>query len=172
MSPIRSLGLALFVALVVFVPMLIEARRAAGNERAQRARGGVEPDGDVYRAMRWAYPAAFLLMIGDGWIRGVGPGPTLMAGLVVFIAAKTLKWWAIVSLGQCWTFRIIVVPGARLVSGGPYKWLRHPNYVAVIGELLGVMTMTRSFAVGLVATAAFGWLIVRRLAVEERALRS
>ena len=54
------------------------------------------------------------------------------------MAAKALKWWAILTLGRFWTFRVIVVPGATLVAGGPYRWLRHPNYVGVIGELVGV----------------------------------
>jgi isoprenylcysteine carboxyl methyltransferase (ICMT) family protein YpbQ len=50
--------------LVVYVPMLVEAARAAGNERAQRARGGIEPEDDVYSLMRVMYPATFLAMIG------------------------------------------------------------------------------------------------------------
>ena len=54
------------IFVVVFVPMLIEARRAVRNERAQRARGGIEPGDDVYAAMRIAYPVGFLLMIAEG----------------------------------------------------------------------------------------------------------
>src|SRR6185503_10224668 len=60
------------VAALVYVPMLVEARRASRNERAQRARGGIEPPGDVYRLMRLVYPGAFLLMLAEGAIRG-GP---------------------------------------------------------------------------------------------------
>ncbi len=90
--------------------MLIEARRAARNERAQRARGGLEPPGDVYRIMRVAYPAAFLAMIVEGAIRGTPPAAVFVAGGVLFAAAKALKWWAIHALGPCWTFRVIVVP--------------------------------------------------------------
>ena len=59
--------------LVVFVPMLVEARRAARNERAQRARGGVEPRGDVYGVMRVAYPGVFLAMLAEGAVRGAPP---------------------------------------------------------------------------------------------------
>ena len=163
---------AVSIGLLVFVPMVIEARRAALNERAQRARGGVEPAGDVYALMQVAYPAAFLVMIADGWAHGVVPGPLFVAGLVVFAAAKALKWWAILSLGPCWTFRVVVVPGSPLVADGPYKWLRHPNYVAVIGELAGVVLMTQSFVIGTVLTVLFGWLILNRIAVEQHALLS
>jgi methyltransferase len=156
---------------IVFGTMLVEARRASANERAQRARGGIEPAGDAYAAMRIAYPGAFLAMIIEGAMRGA-PRPTVViAGAVLFLAAKGLKWWAILSLGPFWTFRVIVVPGARLVAAGPYRWLRHPNYVGVIGELAGAALMTGAPLTGLAGIATFSWLLVRRIAVEERALR-
>ena len=60
------------IAAIVFLPMLAEARRAAANERVQRARGGIEPAGDVYKMMQVAYPGAFLAMIAEGVLRG-GP---------------------------------------------------------------------------------------------------
>ena len=133
---------SLLVFLVVFVPMLIEARRAASNEIAQRERGGIEAQGDVYNAMRVVYPVAFLLMIAEGALRGGASIAVATTGLVLFAAAKTLKWWAILTLGEFWTFRVIVVPRAPLVTNGPYHFIRHPNYVAVFGELLSVALMT------------------------------
>jgi methyltransferase len=160
----------LLVFLIVFVPMLVEARRAASNERAQRERGGVEAQGDVYNAMRVAYPTAFLLMIAEGALRGGGPTAFVSAGFVLFAAAKILKWWAIMTLGESWTFRVIVVPEAPLVTSGPYHFVRHPNYIAVIGELLSVALMTGARVTGAVSIVAFGLLILRRIAVEERAL--
>jgi methyltransferase len=162
----------LLVFLIVFVPMLIEARRAASNERVQRERGGTEARGDVYNAMRVAYPTAFLLMIAEGALRGGAPISVATTGLVLFAAAKALKWWAIVTLGEFWTFRVIVVPQALLVTNGPYHFVRHPNYIAVIGELLSVALMTGARLTGPIAVVGFGLLIVRRIAVEEQALRS
>jgi methyltransferase len=159
------------VVALVFVPMLIEARRAARNERAQRAIGGVEPRGDVYPLMQIAYPTAFLAMIAEGAARGAPPASFIAAGLGLYGAAKALKWWAIVSLGQFWTFRVIVVPGARLVHAGPYRFLRHPNYIAVVGELVGVAVMSGARIIGPLATIAFGALMAKRIAVENRAIR-
>ena len=62
--------------LLIVVPMLIEARRAAANERAQRSHGGIQPPGDiaVYRWMQLAYPGAFIVMLSEGALR---PGPSL-----------------------------------------------------------------------------------------------
>jgi len=158
------------IGLVVFALMAVEARRAARNERGQRARGGVEPPGDVYGAMRVAYPAAFAAMLAEGALRGAPRASIASAGLLVFAAAKALKWWAIVSLGPSWTFRVIVVPGAPLVARGPYRWLRHPNYVAVVGELGGVALMTAAAVSGPAALAGFGALLIARIRVEERML--
>jgi methyltransferase len=158
-------------AAVVFGSMIIEARRAARNERAQRARGGIEPPGDVYALMRVVYPGAFLAMLAEGAARGIPSPGVLLAGAMVFAAAKALKWWAILSLGSFWTFRVIVVPGASLVARGPYRWLRHPNYVGVLGELAGVAAIAGAPLSGVVATGVFAALIVKRIAVEERAIR-
>jgi methyltransferase len=160
------------VVAIVYMPMLIEARRAAANERLQRARGGVEPPDDVFKMMRVAYPGGFLLMIVDGAL-GHRPASTAIAGgLALYSASKALKWWAIHTLGPWWTFRVIVVPGAPLVTGGPYRFVRHPNYIAVVAELVAVAIMTGSRIGGPIAIMGFVLLILKRVAVEDRALTS
>ena len=160
----------MLIAAVVFGLMLIEARRARRNERAQRARGGIEPPDDVYEAMRIVYPVAFLAMITEGQVGGAPPRGVALAGIALFAAAKALKWWAILTLGPFWTFRVIVVPGASLVAKGPYQYLRHPNYVGVMGELVAVALMTGARFTGPIVTLVFGLIVLRRVAVEEKAL--
>jgi methyltransferase len=66
---------------------------------------------------------------------------------------------------------VIVVPGDRLVGSGPYRYLRHPNYVGVIGELIGAALMTRALVTGPIAVIVFAVLLYNRIAVEERVLR-
>jgi methyltransferase len=160
----------LAVSLAVFAPMAIEARRAARNERAQRARGGIEPPGDVYAIMTVAYPLAFASMIAEGLWRGGVPAALLVTGAAVFAVAKALKWWAIVSLGRAWTFRVVVVPGMPRVADGPYKYFAHPNYIGVAGELIGVALMTGARVAGPIATVFFVSLMARRVAIERAAL--
>jgi methyltransferase len=159
------------IALAVFLPMAFEARRSARNESRLRARGGVEPDDDVYRLMRIAYPAAFIAMIVERLARGAPPNAWIVSGAVVFAAAKAVKYWAIASLADRWTFRVIVVPGAPLVRSGPYRFLSHPNYFGVMGEILGVAMITGAIVAGPIAALAFGALLVKRIAAEERALK-
>jgi methyltransferase len=166
------IAVPLLIAAVVYGPMIIEARRAANHERAQRARGGVEAAGDVYRVMAIAYPAAFLLMILEGVWRGPVTMPVFAVGLLLFVAAKALKWWAILSLGRFWTFRVIVIPGAPLVARGPYRLVRHPNYLGVAGELVSAAIMTGARVAGPLGTIAFCALMLRRVQIEGRALRA
>jgi methyltransferase len=164
-------AIAGLVGLVVGIFMLVEARRAAHHERRQRALGGREPAGDVYNVMQVAYPGAFLAMIAEAALReGRASGLLFAAGLASFAAGKALKWWAILTLGPAWTFRVIVVPGAPLISSGPYRYLRHPNYLGVLGELAGVALMTGARIAGPVATIVFGLLMLKRISVERRAL--
>jgi methyltransferase len=161
---------SLLILVAVFAPMLVEARRAAANERAQTMRGGREAEGDVYPLMRLAYPVSFLLMVVEGAWRGGPSRWMLLLGIGLFVAAKALKWWAILTLGPSWTFRVITVPHDRLVRTGPYRIFRHPNYVGVFGELAGVTLMSGALLFGPLATIAFGLLMLKRIAIEERAL--
>jgi methyltransferase len=158
------------VAWIVYFPMIVEAVHAAKNERIQFARGGLEPPADVYKIMRIAYPGVFAAMLLEGALRGLAENAWLAAGLVVFTVGKALKWWAIVTLGRAWTFRVVVVPGEQLVVSGPYRFLRHPNYVGVLFELVGVAVMMRAYVSGPLAVVLFGSLVLKRISVENRAL--
>jgi methyltransferase len=158
------------IGVIVYASLIVEAVRAKRNEQAQLARGGREPEGDVYAIMRIAYPGVFLAMLAEGVFRGVPSANLIAAGAVLFAASKALKWWAIFSLAQAWTFRVIVIPGTSLVDDGPYRYLRHPNYVAVIGELVSVALLTGARVAGPVATIVFAALVARRVSVENRAL--
>jgi methyltransferase len=155
---------------LAFVPMILEARLAARNARALRRAGAVEPAGDVYNVMQVAYPACFLAMIGEGWLRGMQPGLAAAAGLAVFSSAKALKYWAIASLGERWTFRVLVPPGSTRSARGPYGFLHHPNYVGVVGELVGMGLMAHAPVSGALSVAGFGVLMLARVRIEERAL--
>ena len=94
----------------------------------------------------------------------------ITAALLLFALAKALKYWAIVSLGPRWTFRVLVPPHSALVTGGPYRVMRHPNYLAVMGELAGFALMAHAVLSGPASVLMFAWLITRRIRVEERAL--
>jgi len=108
-------------------------------------------------------------MGAEGWWHA-GAGSSLW-GLAIFGVAKLLKYWAIMSLGPRWTFRVLVLPGAPLVTRGPYAWVRHPNYIAVIGELIGFAVLVGAPGTAVVVIYLFARLLRRRMKIEDRALR-
>ena len=160
----------LLLGTIVVVTMIFEAWLSSRNERELRARGAAEPHDDVYWLMRVAYPAAFLAMLAEGWRRGALVDVHVAAGFALFVGAKLLKYWVVVSLGVRWTFRVLVPPGSTRVLTGPYRLLRHPNYLAVMGELAGAALIAHAPVAGGIALAGFGALILLRIRVEERAL--
>jgi methyltransferase len=160
----------LLMTTVVFVPMLFEAALSRRNERQLREMGAAEPHDDVYWAMQVVYPLVFLAMLIEGWRRGALVDVHVAGGFALFIGAKLLKYWAILSLGVRWTFRVLVPPGSTRVLVGPYRLFSHPNYVAVIGEIAGAALMAHAMVTGPIGVLLFGALIALRIRVEERAL--
>ena len=150
--------------------MLIELTISAANERRLRARGAQEPHDPGYGAMRIVYPGTFVAMAAEGLLAGMPRAEIVLVGAVVFGLGKLLKFWAIWSLGPLWTYKVLVVPGETLVTRGPYAWMRHPNYVGVAGELVGVALIAGARITGPLSVAVFGWLLWRRIVIEERAL--
>ena len=165
-----SVAIALLTVLASLLMMGGEAILSSFNERALRARGAVEPPDDVIAWMRWVYPGAFVAMGVEGALRGPASRDLLMGGLALFGLAKALKIWAISSLGAKWSYRVLVVPGDPLVTTGPYRFISHPNYMAVVGEMVSVAVIVRAPVTGALAAIAFGALMIARIRVEERAL--
>jgi methyltransferase len=162
--------IAVLTLAAVLLVMAGESLLSSHNARVLRQRGAVEPPTDVYRVMQWAYPLCFVLMAIEGALTGPAPRDVLVMGLGVFGGAKALKIWAMTTLGVRWTYRVLVLPGVPLVTRGPYALVRHPNYVAVLGELAGVAMIVWAPAGGVVSIVGFGTLLMRRIAVEDRAL--
>lgn len=92
--------------------------------------------------------------------------------LAIVVAAQALRWWCITTLGQQWNTRVVVIPGASRVSGGPYRLLSHPNYVAVIAEGVALPLVHTAWITALVFTVINGVLLATRITTENTALAS
>jgi methyltransferase len=124
------------------------------------------------------YPACLLAMGLEGFIRASHPtssgepGPAwFLSGLLLFVASKALKYWAVGALGERWTFRILVLRGAPLVTNGPYRFVAHPNFMAVIGELAGAAMMCGARIAGTIGVCIYSLVLWQRARVEARALK-
>jgi methyltransferase len=161
--PLTALG-------AVLVMMLGELWLSRSNERVLLRYGAVEADDPVFRTMKWAYPGVFIAMAIEGAVMGVDAGPVSLIGVALLVLAKALKFWAIASLGTRWTYRVLVLPTQPLVTIGPYRLMRHPNYVGVVGELIAMALITGARVTGPLGVVFFGWLLLRRIGAEERAM--
>jgi len=152
--------------------MLAEARLSSRNEDALLKHGARVPAEPLYPLMAALYPLCFIGMSVEGVWRGAGPSPWFASGVLLFAASKALKYWAIRALGERWTFRVFVLPGMPLVGSGPYRFVPHPNYIAVVGELVGTAMMMGAVVTGPLALASLGFVLWRRVRFEEQALSS
>src|SRR5690606_20225813 len=92
--------------------------------------------------------------------------------LIVFAAAQILRVWALASLGRFWNTKILVLPGAKKVKKGPYRWLPHPNYIVVALEILSLPLIFGAWRTALVFTIANALLLLLvRIPAEEKALQ-
>jgi methyltransferase len=92
--------------------------------------------------------------------------------LVVVVLSQALRWWCIATLGHQWNTRVIVIPGYPLVTGGPYRWFRHPNYVAVVAEGVALPLVHTAWATALAFTILNAALLTLRISTENTALES
>ena len=125
-------GMAEGALLVAFVTLqrLAELLLARRNTQRMLAEGGVEVGGSHYP---WMVALHSAWLIGLWWLGHARAVDPLLLG--VFILLQAGRLWVIASLGRRWTTRIIVLPRAPLVSSGPYRWLKHPNYLIVALEM-------------------------------------
>jgi len=110
-------------------------------------------------------------MLVEAWVRRPEV-PPLLAGsmLLLALASQALRWWCIGTLGRRWNTRVIVVPDLPLVHSGPYRFLSHPNYVAVVAEGVALPLVHAAWVTAAVFTVANAALLSVRLRVENAAL--
>lgn len=146
------------------------------NERRLRSRGAIEYGQSHYPAM---------VALHVGWLastllearrlhrprRGSGvPTPVRAISLGVFVAAQALRYWAIASLGDRWSTRVLIPPDEDAVATGAYRWLDHPNYVAVVAEITAAPLFLGAWRTAAWATVGNAAVLRTRLRVERTAL--
>ncbi|OKK12956.1 hypothetical protein AMK09_29725 [Streptomyces sp. CB02488] len=162
-----------YTALVLAVAgeRLAELVVALRNTRWALARGGVETGRAHYPAMVALHTALLLGCLLEVRLAERPFVPLLgWAMVAVVAAAQGLRWWCIRTLGHRWNTRVIVVPGLPLVTGGPYRLLRHPNYAAVAAEGLALPLVHGAWLTAALFTVLNAALMAVRVRCEEAAL--
>lgn len=159
------------LVLAVGVERLAELRVARRNAQWSHERGGREYGGGHYPVMVALHTALLAGCLIEVVLAHRGFVPALgWSMLVIVVAAQALRWWCIRTLGPQWNTRILVVPGLPLITAGPYRWLRHPNYVAVIAEGIALPLVHSAWITATVFTAANAMLLTARIRTEDAAL--
>lgn len=150
---------------------LLELRVARRNAAWSFARGGVELGAAHYPWMVALHAALLLGCVVEGVLVGRPFIPALgYSMLLLLLLAQALRWWCIGVLGPQWNTRVIVVPGSSRVTLGPYRWLRHPNYLAVALEGIALPLVHTGWLTAVVFTLLNTPLLVTRIRCEEAAL--
>jgi len=159
------------VILLVVVQRLVELRVSNRHVRLALAQGGVEAGSTTYPRMVLLHAAVLTAAPAEVWLLGRPWVPELAgAMLVALLGAQLLRYWAISTLGTRWTTRVIRVPGSELATTGPYRWLRHPNYAAVVIEFLAIPLLHTAWVTALAGSVANLLVLRERVAIEEQAL--
>jgi methyltransferase len=156
------------IVLLVALQRVIEVVYARRNERRLRAAGGIEVG-------RRHYPLFFVLH--GAWLLALlvsvpANAPVHWPLLMLFAGLQVARLWVIATLGPAWTTRIITLPGAPLVTRGPYRWTRHPNYLIVAAEIAVLPLAFGAWALAVVFSIANAVLLAHRIRTENRALAS
>ena len=155
----------LLIGLIV-IQRLIELAIARINTRRLLAEGGEEVGAGHYPLIVLLHAAWFVCLLvfvpGDSFI-----DPILLG---VFVLLQLGRVWVLPSLGRYWTTRIITVPGAPLVRRGPFRFVRHPNYLIVEAEIIVVPMIAGAWELALIFGIANAAVLALRISVEERAL--
>ena len=167
---IPSILYIVFVALAL-VMAVVERRVSFVNERRMLGRGAEEIAPWVFRLMVPVYSLIFPAAVAEHLLDRRRPPVFLVGGMIVlFVLSKGLKFWAVRHLRDEWTMKVILPARFRVVTSGPYRRLRHPNYVAVMGEILALPLAGGAYVTALAGAGSFLVILIFRVRTEEAAL--
>lgn len=163
-----------FWALIILLiaQRLVELWIAKRNEKWMKAKGAFEAGKAHYKWIVCLHVLFFASLIVEVSGFGTRPAAWWPIPFILFLFTQAIRIWALVSLGRYWNTKIIVLPGANVVDKGPYRWIRHPNYVIVAAEILLVPLIFQAYVTALLFSVLNALILIGvRIPAEEKALR-
>lgn len=157
--------------LLSLVELIFEVRLSRRNSAALVKQGAVEAAPATLPIMTGLYVLMYIGALAEYiYMKREIPWVWFSGFVALYLAAKALKFWAVSSLGPCWTMKVLVVPGSKAVTTGPYRWIRHPNYWAVLMEIAGTTLPGKALWTCALVLALFCGVLYYRIRSEENAL--
>ncbi len=156
--------------LFLSIQRIIELVIARRHERTLLKLGAVQIDATGYRMIVAMHASFFVSIVLESLAMKRSPSPYWIVLLAIFVAAQLLRYWAIASLGVYWNTKIIVTPNHPPIKRGPYKYIRHPNYAAVIIEIAIIPLIFSCYITAVLFTFTNALLLRRRIRIETIAL--
>jgi methyltransferase len=165
-----SLLFYLFFILLV-VQRIGELVLARKNATWILSQGGYEVGANHYKYIIMIHVGFFLSLLGEVTLTDATPPIWWWIPFLVFVFAQVLRYWCIRTLGSFWNTRIYILPQSRLIDKGPYRFMKHPNYLIVITEFVAIPLIFGAFYTAIVWTL-INYLFLRlvRIPTEENAL--
>lgn len=166
---------AAYLALLLLVGAgrLLELRISYRNRRRMAERGAAKVSEPYFRWMVIVHAGVLAgAAVEVVWLRRPLIPSLAIPMFVLFISANLLRWWVIRALAGHWNVGVVASTSLGVVTSGPYRWIRHPNYVAVVAELFALPMIHTAWITALAGTAANLELLRRRLRVEDAILLS
>jgi methyltransferase len=163
--------LAIFVA-VVAAQRVGELVLSSRNAQRIRARGAREFGAAHFPLLVVVHVLFLTSLVCEVWFLGARPGRAWSLWLILWLGAQALRYAAIRALGDRWNVRIFVVPGVPLVRSGPYRFVRHPNYIAVAIELVAASMLFGAWRTAIWISALNAVALRIRIRAEDAALRA
>jgi methyltransferase len=162
----------MFTVLITFLvaQRLSELAVSRRNRQWAMSRGGIEAGRGQYPVVVALHALFFLSLVAEHRFLPRDWSPIWPFWLGVLIVSQLLRAWSMLSLGRYWNSRVIVIPGERPVLKGPYRFIRHPNYVAVVVEILAIPTLCGAYLTAAVFSVLNALVLFWRIREEERAL--
>lgn len=156
---------------IVILQRLVELVIAKRNEKWMKDQGAFEAGASHYPLMVGMHILFFIVFIIEVSFFDRQLSPIWQILLAIFLLAQLLRVWCLASLGKFWNTKIIVLPDADVIRRGPYKWIRHPNYVIVATEILVLPLLFGAFLTAVLFSILNIWMMSVRIPAEEKALK-